>query len=130
LYAKLNSGMLAGRIRVFALIGVAALLANAQCYATCAMAAAGSGHAPSDDSCHHRKSSQGDPAPCPNQHSELSGPEAGIAKISLETTTILSLPILTQDSSAAVRDPQGFVKVDTGSPPGANCCSTISVLRI
>jgi len=93
------------------------------------MAAASSGHAPSD-SCHHRESSQGDPAPCPNQHAELSGPEAGIAKISLETTTILSLPILTQDSSAAVKDPQGLAQIDTGSPPGANYCSTISVLRI
>jgi hypothetical protein len=121
--------MLAGRIRVLALIGVAALLANAQCYAKCAMTAVDSGHAPSD-SCHHRESSQGDPAPCPNQHAELSGPEAGIAKISLETTTVLSLPILTRDPSAAVRDPQVFAQVDTGSPPGGNCRSTISVLRV
>jgi hypothetical protein len=127
--AKLDLRMRAGWIRILALIGVAALLGNAQCYAKCVSAPCGSGHAPSD-SCHHQKTSQGDPASCPSQYSDISCPEAGIARISLETTTIVTLPVLTQDSSAAVRDPQFLTQVDTGSPPGRHCCSTISVLRI
>jgi hypothetical protein len=129
LYAKLDLRMRAGWIRILALIGVAALLGNAQCYAKCVIAACGSSHAPSD-SCHHQKTSQGDSAPCPRQYSDISGPEAGIARVSLETTTIVTLPVLTQDSSAVVSDPQFLAQVDTGSPPGRNCWSTISVLRL
>jgi hypothetical protein len=121
--------MRAGWLRVFSLIGVVALLANAQCYAKCVSASCDSDHAPSN-SCHHQKSSQGDPAPCQSQYSEVSGPEAGIVKVSLETTAILTLPVLTQDSIAVARDPRFLTQVDTGSPPCRDCCSKISVLRI
>ena len=126
---KLYPGMLAGWIRIFALIGVASLLANAQCYDKCVSTAGGADHSPSN-SCHHQKSSQQDFVPCPHQYSELSSPEAGIVKISLETNTILTLPVLTQDSSATAGDPQFLPQVDAASPPGGYCCSTISVLRI
>jgi hypothetical protein len=85
-------------------------------------------------SCHHQKSSQGDPAPCPSHYSELSGSEGRIAKVSpkinFETTTILTPPVLTQDSSAAAAEPQFLAQVDSGSPPGANFHSTVSILRI
>jgi hypothetical protein len=126
---KLYPGMLAGWIRIFALIGVVALLANAQCYDRCVSTAGGADHAPSN-TCHHQKSSQEDSVPCPHQYSELSSPEAGIAKISVETAATLTLPVLTQDSSAVVRDPQFLPQVDTGSPPGGYYCPRISVLRI
>jgi hypothetical protein len=121
--------MRTGWIPTFALVAVAALLCNAQCYANCVNTARDSDRAPSG-SCHHHKSSQGDAAPCPHQHSEFSGPEAGVAKLSLETITTLTLPALTQDLSAAVSDPQLLPRADTGSPPGASCRSAISVLRI
>src|SRR5580698_7671445 len=115
-------------IRVLALVGVAALFANAECYAKCVSADCAPDPAPTK-SCHHHKSSQGNRAPCPSQYSEVSGPEAGIAKIGLDTTTIVALPVLAQDSSAVVSDPQSPAQIDTG-PPGRHSCSTISVLRI
>jgi hypothetical protein len=121
--------MRSGWIRVFVFVVVAALLANAQCFGYCFSAACGSAQTP-PNSCHHQKPSQGDPAPCPHQHSEFSGPEVGIAKISLETTTILILPVLAGDLSAAVTEPPILIRSDSGSPPVGGACSTISVLRI
>jgi hypothetical protein len=104
-------------------------MANAQCYGTCGSAACGSAQTPSNG-CHHQKSSQGDPAPCPHRHSEFSGPEIGIAKINLETATILILPVLTGNSSAGITELQFLSQVDVGSPPVGGACATISVLRI
>ena len=126
---ELYPRMLAGFVRIFALIAVAALLANAQCYDVCVSAAGESDHTPSS-ACHHQKSSQGGSIPCPHQYSEISSPEAGNAKISIETTTILTLPALTRDSSATAADSQFLPQADTASPPGGHGCSTISVLRI
>jgi hypothetical protein len=121
--------MLSGWIRAFVLITVVALVANAQCYGTCGSAACGSAQTPSNG-CHHQKPSQGDHAPCPHQHSEFSGPKVGTAKISLETTTILTLPVLAGEFSAVLTEPQFLSQIDTGSPPVGGACSTIAVLRI
>ena len=128
MYAKLNLGMEAGWIRAFVLIAVAALLGNAQCYGTCGGSACGSAQAPSS-SCHHQKSSHEDATPCRHQHSEFSGPEAGIAKINLAMSPLI-LPLLTADSSTVFTQPQLLSQPNTGSPPGSDFCSTISVLRI
>lgn len=116
-------------IQLIVLTGVAALLANAQCYDKCLSAGGGADQAPSNN-CHHRKSSQGDSVPCPHQYAEIFSPEAGMARISLETSAILTLPVLTQDSSAVVRDPQFLELIDTGSPPGGYYCPRIFALRI
>ena len=128
LYAKLNSGMQAGWIRAFVLIGVATLLGNAQCYGTCGSRACGSAQVPSK-SCHHQKSSHEDTAPCPHQHSEFAGPEVGIAKISLAMAT-LSVQVLTADSTVISTERQLFSLLNTGPPPGGEFSSTISVIRI
>ncbi len=122
--------MMVGWIRIGALIGVAALFANVACYAQCVTAACDSSQAPSN-SCHHQKSSQSDPASCPYQrYSEVSSPEAGIAKIVMETAAILTLPVLTQDAAALAVDPRFPPHIDNSSPPGGKRCSSISVLRI
>jgi hypothetical protein len=121
--------MQAAWIRTFALIAVAALLASAQCYGNCTSSACGSAQAASSK-CHHQKSSPADPAPCLHQHSELDGPEAGIAKISLETTTSVTLFLPTVSASAAIMQPGFLIRSDTGSPPIVCASSTISVLRI
>lgn len=127
LYAKLNSRMQTGWIRTFVLIAVAALVGNAQCYGTCGSSACGSAQTPSN-SCHHQKSSHDD-AHCPHQHSELAGPEVGIAKINLAMAP-LTLPVLTADSTEFFTEPQVLSQLNTGSPPGRDICSTISVIRI
>jgi hypothetical protein len=121
--------MRSGWIRAFVLVAVAALFANAQCYANCLSATCGSAQAPRN-SCHHQNPSQGDKAPCPHQHSEFSGPEVGIAKTSIETTAIVTLPVVTEDSCAVLTEPQFLSRVDTSSPPGGDFYSMISVLRI
>jgi hypothetical protein len=116
-------------IRIFALFAVAVLLANTQCYAECASFACGSASPPSN--CHrHHKSSEEDPGRCPLQHNQFSSPEAGIAKVSLETIRSLTQPVLAWDSSVAVTGLQFLPQVDTGSPPARRGRSMISVLRV
>jgi hypothetical protein len=127
LYTTLNSIMQAGRIRGFVLIAVAALLGNAQCYGTCESSACSSAQTASN-SCHHQKSSHDD-ARCPHQHSELAGPQVGIAKINLAMAAF-TLPVLKADSTTFFTEPQLLSQPNTGSPPGRDICSTISVLRI
>jgi hypothetical protein len=117
-------------IRIFALCAVAVLLANAQCYATCASFACGSASAPSDCHHHNHESPEGDQGPCPLQHNQFTGPEAGIAKVSLEITRILTLPVLAGDSTVAVTGLQFLPQVDTGSPPAGRGRSMSSVLRV
>src|SRR5260370_29701277 len=116
-------------MRIFAVFCVAVLLAVAQCYANWTSFACCSSSAPSN--CHHyHKSSEGDPGPCPLQHNQFFGPEAGIAKVSVEISTILTLPVLAGDSSAAVTGLQFLPQVDTGSPPARRGRAMSSVLRV
>ena len=127
---KLNLDVKAVWIRIFALFAVAVLLANTQCYATCARGACGSASVPSNCHHHHTKSPEGDPDPCPLQHNQFTGPGVGIAKVSLETTRILTLPVLAGDSIVAVKGLQFFSQVDTGSPPARCGLAMSSVLRV
>lgn len=117
-------------IRAFALIAVAALLANAQCYGTCGSAAYGSTQTHSTNSCHHQKSSHENDAPCPHQHSDFTGPAVGITKVTVAAATPI-LPMFEADSSAGVVESQFLSQVLIGSPPGSShFCPTVSVLRI
>jgi hypothetical protein len=121
--------MRTGWMRLLSLIGVAAFLANAQCYAQCVSVACHAHDAPAS-SCHREKPAHEEPAPCSHQYSQVSAPEAGVAKVSLETVAIATLPELTRDSIGAIGGLRFLSWADTGSPPGGRCCSTISVLRI
>ena len=127
---KLNLDVKAVWIRILALFAVAVLLANTQCYARCARGACGSASVPSNCHHHHTTSPEGDPGPCPLQHNQFTGPGAGIAKVSLETTRFLTLPVLAGDSTVAVTGLQFLPQVDIGSPPARRGRSMSSVLRV
>ena len=113
---------------MFVLVAVAAFVWNAQCYGNCYSTACGSADTPSD-SCHRHQKSPHDDARCPYQHSEFASPEVGIAKISLAIGT-LNVPAPAVDSTAVFTELRLPTLADTGSPPGGDISSTISVLRI
>jgi hypothetical protein len=119
--------MQSGSIRTFVLIAVAVLLGNIQCYGAGGSGACGAAQTPSN-SCHHQKSAPDD-ARCPHQHSELSGPQAGIAKINLAMEP-LTLAVLSADATGFFTEPHLLSQPNTGPTPGRDICSAISVLRI
>ena len=122
--------MLAAWSRALGLFAVAALLANAQCYDTCAVAACKPVQTPSND-CpqHHHKPSHEDSYSCQHQHSEFIGPESGIAKVSVAPAVPI-LAVLTPGSAVVLIEPLLQSSPDIGSPPGGQISSAISVLRI
>ena len=122
--------MLAGWTRALGLVAVAALLANAQCYDTCAAAACKAAPAPSNDCPQHRqKSSHEDSSDCLHHHSEFTGPESGIAKANV-ASPVPVLAVVTAGSAVVLIEPLLLSRPDTGSPPDDQGPSAISVLRI
>ena len=122
--------MLAGWSRALGLVAVAALLANAQCYDTCALAACKAAQTPSSD-CpqHHQKPSHEDSSGCLHHQSEFTGPESGIAKVNVAPTVPI-LALLTAGSAVVLIERLLLSKPDTGSPPRDQVPPAISVLRI
>jgi len=123
--------MLAGWSRALGLVAVAALLANAQCYNTCALAACNPAQTPSDG-CHHHKSSHSsheDGSGCQHQHAEFTGPESGIVKVSAAPAVPI-LAVHTAGPAVVLIEPLLLSQPDTGSPPGGQVSPAISVLRI
>jgi hypothetical protein len=120
--------MFSGWSRVFVLVAVAALIANAHCFGSCASEGCSSTKTPSN-SCHHRKSSGEDTARCSHQHSEFAAPEAGIAKVNVATAAAM-LPVPAAGAGTVLSEPVLLAQSNTGSPPGHSLSSTISVLRI
>src|SRR6266536_196347 len=114
--------MLSGWTRTFVLFASAALLANAQCYGSCATVTCGSPQTPSG-SCHHNKSSHESNAGCVHQHSEFTGPEVGVAKINV-ATPIPILAVLSADVTVAAPERLHLPQADVGWPPGRRICST------
>ena len=122
--------MLSAWTRALGLVAVAALLANAQCYNTCALAACTSAPTPSNDcSQHHHKPSHEDGSGCQHQHSEFIGPESGIAKVSV-APAVPFLGVLIARSAAVLIEPLLLLQPATSSPPDGQVSSAISVLRI
>ena len=122
--------MLVGWSRALGLVAVAALLANAQCYNTCALTACTSAQTPSND-CpkHHHKPSRENSSGCQHQHSEFTSPESGIAKVSVAPAVLIPA-ILTAGSDLVFVEPFLLSTPDNGSPPGGQVSPVISVLRI
>lgn len=116
--------------RALGLVAVAALLANAQCYDTCAVAASKAAETPSSG-CpqHHQKSSHEDGSGCQHQHSEFTGPESGIAKVNVAAAVPI-LAVLTPSSAVVLIEPLLQSSPDLGSPPSDQVSSTITVLRV
>jgi hypothetical protein len=116
--------------RALGLVAVAALLANAQCYDTCAVAASKAAATPSN-SCpqHHQKSSHEDSSGCQHQHSEFISPESGIVKVSVAPVVSI-LAVLAEGSAVVLIEPLLQSSPDIGSPPHGPVSPAISVLRI
>ena len=124
--------MLSGWIRALVLVAVAALLVNAQCYDTCAVAACKPVQTPSNDCPQHHKpshSSHEDGSGCQHQHSEFTGPESGIAKVNVAPVAPV-LAVLTAGPAPVLIEPLLLSKPGTGSLPDDQVPSAISVLRI
>ena len=120
--------MLSSLTRAFVLVALAALVANAQCYGSCATVTCGSAQTPSG-SCHHNRSSHESSAGCVHQHSEFTGAEVGVAKVNVATAIPFLAVLIATVTIAAPERPQ-LPQADIGSPPGGRILSTISVLRI
>jgi len=125
--------MLAGWSRALGLFAVAALLANAQCYDTCAVAVCKPVQTSSND-CpqHHHKpshSSHEGGSGCQHQHSEFTGPESGIAKVNV-APAVPVLAVLTAGPAPVLIETLLLSKPDTGPPPGDQIHPANSVLRI
>ena len=122
--------MLFGWTRAVGLVAVAALLANAECYNACALATSRFAQTPSNG-CHHQKapSSHEDEPGCHYQHSEFTGAETGVAKVSVAS----AVPILAElmpGSVAVLIEPLLLSSPDRSPPPRSQVSSAISVLRI
>ena len=122
--------MLSGWTRVVGLVAVAGLLANAQCYNTCALATSRSAQTPSNG-CHHQKapSSHEDEPGCHHQHSEFTGAETGVAKVSVASSAPI-LPEFTPGSVVVLIERPLLSRPDTSPPPGGQASSAVSILRI
>jgi len=129
-YVKLPLGMHSGWIRAFVLLLVIALFANIQCYGTCGPAPCNSAHESSSDSCHHDESSPENKAACTHQHSDLAGPQAGLALHKVGANTMPVLMACSVTLRLAAPKSVNLLPADRGSPPGQATCSRISVLRI
>ena len=125
---KIKLSMYSSWIRAFSLVAVAALFANAQCSNTCAITARDSAQTPSND-CHHHKSSHEDGSGCQHHHSEFTGPESGIVKVSVAPVVPI-LAVLTAGAEVVLIEPLLLLSPESASPPGGQISSAISVLRI
>lgn len=121
--------MFSGWTRLIGLIAVAALIANAQCYNTCALAYSAAEIPSNGCHQHHHKSSHEDSSGCQHEHSEFIGPEAGIVKTGV-AQAVPVLAVSTEGSALVVIEPPLLSTPDTGSPPGGQVSSALSVLRI
>ena len=121
--------MLAGWSRAFALLVVAAIFVNAHCSNACAFATTASAETPSNDCPQHHKPSHEHSSSCQHQHSEFVGPESGIAKVNV-APVVPVLAVLTPGSSLILSEQLLLSKSDSGSPPGDQIPTTISILRI
>jgi hypothetical protein len=116
--------------RALGLLAVAALLVNAQCYDTCAVAASKAAET-SSSGCpqHHQKSSHEESSGCKHQHSEFISPESGIVKVSVAPVVSI-LAVLAEGSAEVLIEPLLLSQSNTGSPPSGQVSPAISVLRV
>ena len=115
-------------IRAVALIAILALVAGAPCYGNCAVSGYGPPPTPSSG-CHHHKSSHEHPPICVHQLSDVTGPEAGMAKSGVAKSAP-AVAVLTADSTASLMQPQVPMPQGIGSPPDRLSSHPIFALRI
>jgi hypothetical protein len=125
--------MSVGWLRVFALVPVALLMAEAQCMASCAAGACTPAQASFPGNCHHHGQVPRDGSHCPYQHSVFASPEDGAALASAPVAIQIH-PVTAElaggpMTGAAEPVPTTFPSA-APSPPFATFATTISVLRI
>jgi len=120
------------RVQTLALLAIAALLANSQCYAFCLSSLCQSSLEQRHDDCHGSSSNTNQSRRCHHRYSSLT---------SVEASQNISNLVIVQHASAfllngTIRtrlDPireHNFAASERGSPPGYVWSSSITVLRI
>lgn len=120
--------MISGCIRAAALLAIAALITNAQCYGKCTVAECSSAQIPSGG-CHHHQAPQQDQQNCVHHHSEFTTAEVGTAKAEV-ANWVPVVALLAVYSTVVLTEPPVLAKQDTGSPPDRLTPRLVTVLRI
>ena len=121
--------MVPGCIRAVALLAIATLFANAQCYGRCVIAVCSPAETPSGGCHHHHDAPERDQQACAHHHSEFTTPEAGMAKAGV-ANWVPMIAVLTVDPAAVLIQTPVLARLDTGSPPDGLIPHLITILRI
>lgn len=119
-------------IRALVLIMVAGVLANAQCYGSCAIVDSQPAQPSSSDSCHHQKSKQPTGGVCQHQHTSVAGPENGpeLSKLQAEAGASF-VAVLVAQQHLSVSDLSTNAAISPpASPPGIQTSPGSTILRI
>lgn len=116
-------------LRVFILVAVSALIANAQCYGACATAECHAQQPSSSGSCHQHKTPAA-PGVCQHQHASVSGPESGPALAKADAASHPLLAALVVMPAIATELSTATILPFSGSPPRPGIRGGLSILRI
>ena len=119
-------------MRVFVLVIVTAVLANAQCYNACATADSHPAESSSQDSCHHHQQSPPTGGVCQHQHASVTSPEnpTGLSKLHAAASSSLIAILGPQELSVTQLESDAAVVFQDTSPPGAQTAPSPAILRI
>ena len=118
------------QIVVMATIG--ALLANAQCYASCSIALCASSVAGAKGHCHQHPHNHGQPeSSCVHHHSQTFSPESGpdVTKLTQGTIHFSPVVVITQLALAPPTH-ELWITLDPPPPPYTKAFLSLSILRI
>ena len=115
--------------RVFVLLIVTAVLANAQCYNACATADPHPAHS-FPDNCHHHQQSPPTGGVCQHQHASVISPENGTGLTKPVTSSSLFPALGLQELSLSQLGSDAAVVLQDTSPPGSQIAPSSSILRI
>jgi hypothetical protein len=120
-------------IRVLVLSIVAAFVANAGCYGTCATGDCHSGELPSSHSCpHHQKSPPPSRSICEQQHPSFTGPANGngLAELHAAAASAHPVPVFMPRAYFSARELATAVRIQVTRPPLAQPSPSPTGLRI
>jgi hypothetical protein len=122
------------RLRLFALLAIAALLTNSQCYALCLGSFSGFASEQRGDGCHNSSPSKKTDRnrPCDHRFSRITGvePSTSISDLAIAGNASPFLFNSTIPAGLNRIDEHDFAVPEQGSPPGYGWSSSITVLRI
>jgi hypothetical protein len=121
-------------VNMIAVLAIAALFANSQCYALCFAARCQTVSTQKASGCHEKSRSQSDGAKdCQHGQADLTSTEASpdLAKLPAVSLTVVTLLPPAAFTPEAGRFPQTRATLQQrGSPPGTQLFLSLSVLRI